>query len=159
MSLILRDPNLVDLALSAMNLIDDDRRQYEAFTGKPYNADEVALQCWSYPGMKWAICDESGLPLATAGVHRLREHVYETWFLSGNEIWQTYAEDLTRIVHKVRGDMLHFGGCARRIQTICLESRGATRRWYEKVGMHFECVLPYYGVNGENAVMYAAYRT
>jgi hypothetical protein len=157
MSLILRNPNLVDVALSAMNLIDDDRRQYEAFKGDAYDANDAAIQCWTAPGFKWAICDESGLPLAVAGCELLRPSVYQTWFLSGNEIWETYAEDLTAIVRKVKNLMLSED--AKRIQTICLESRTKTRAWYEKVGMHFECVLPYYGVNGESAVMYAAYRT
>jgi hypothetical protein len=65
MSLILRNPNLVDVALSAMNLIDDDRRQYEAFTGDAYDANEVPQSsAGQHPGLKWAICDESGLPLA-----------------------------------------------------------------------------------------------
>lgn len=157
MSLVLRDPSLVDVALCAMNLIDDDRRQWMAFTGETgYDPNKAALACWSAPGPKWAVCDETNMPLAVGGCSLLRPNVYESWFLSGNELWETYPDDVTRITKQVVRGMIDSG--AHRVQTIVLEDRKRTRAWYDRVGLHYEGVLPYYGANGENAAVYAAYR-
>lgn len=155
MSLILRDPNLVDTALCAMNLREDDRAQWYAFTGYDYSADAVALECWNYPGPKWAICGEDGLPLAVAGCRLMRIGVYQSWFLSGTELW-THGKAVTEITRKVMLEMLDTG--AHRIETLCLASRKDARRWYEDVGLHFEAEFKHYGTSGETAVQYVITR-
>lgn len=156
MSLILRDPNLVDTALCAMNLITADREQWVEFTGTPWCADAVALECWGYPGPKWAICTEDGMPLAVAGCRRMRPHVYQSWFLSGTELW-THGKKVTEVTRKVMFAMLVDD--AHRIETLCLARRKDTRAWYEAVGLHFEAEFPNYGVSGRAAAQYAITRT
>jgi hypothetical protein len=157
MSLILRDPTLVDTALCAMNLIEGDLEQWREFTGSAITVDAIAAECWSYTGPKWAICDETGTALAVAGCRLVRRGVYQSWFLSGTELW-AYGKKVTEITRQVMLQMLDVGG-AHRIETICLESRHQARSWYEAVGLHFEAVFPNYGVSGANAVQYAIYRT
>ncbi len=49
MSLILRSPNMIDIALCAANLIEADRQQWREFTGF-FGPDSAALECWNYPG-------------------------------------------------------------------------------------------------------------
>lgn len=156
MSLILRSPNLVDTALCAMNLIVIDRVQWHQFTGRDFDASEVAAECWGYPGPKWAICTEDGMPLAVAGCRRMRAHVYQSWFLSGTELW-THGKAVTDITRKVMLEML--ADDAHRIETLCLASRADTRSWYESVGLHFEAEFPNYGVSGSAAAQYAITRT
>lgn len=156
MSLILRDPNLVDTALCAMNLISADRDQWYEFTGVPWCADAVALECWGYSGPKWAICTEDGMPLAVAGCRRMRKYVYQSWFLSGTELW-THGKKVTEVTRKAMLEML--AGGAHRIETLCLASRKETRAWYEAVGLQFEAEFPKYGVSGTTAVQYAITRT
>lgn len=155
MSLILRSPNLVDTALCAMNLIEADRTQWREFAGR-FDPDFVALECWSYPGPRWAICTEDGMPLAVAGCRMVRAHVYQTWFLSGTELW-THGKKVTEVTQKVMREVL--ADDAHRIETICLASRKDTRAWYESVGLHFEAEFPNYGVSGKSAVQYAITRT
>lgn len=156
MTLMLRDPNLIDAALCAANLLIGDRDQWGEFTGQPFSADAVALECWNYPGPKWAICAEDGMPLAVAGCRRMRPHVYQSWFLSGAELW-THGKAVTEITRKVMLEML--ADDAHRIETLCLASRADARSWYEDVGLHFEAEFPNYGISGAAAVQYAIYRT
>lgn len=156
MSLILRDPNLVDTALCAMNLLQTDRDQWLEFGGLDYSSvDAIALECWGYPGPKWAICTEDGMPLAVAGCRRMRQHVYQSWFLSGTELW-THGKAVTDITRKVMLEML--ARDAHRIETLTLASRTEARSWYESVGLHFEAEFPNYGISGAAAAQYAITR-
>jgi len=159
MSLTLREPTLMDTALCAMNLIPEDREQWVEFgSWSPcldYDADKAATECWGYIGPKWAICDETGMALAVAGCRMMRSGVYQSWFLSGQELW-THGRKVTEITRQVMLEMLDRG--AHRIETLCLESRAQARAWYEQVGLHFEAVFPNYGISGANAVQYAIYR-
>lgn len=145
----------MDTALCAMNLIDADRQQWEEITGAPYVSDDIALICWNFSGPRWAICDETGMALAVAGCRRMRPHVYQSWFLSGNELW-LHGKKVTEITAKVMHAMLQDD--AHRIETLCLASRADTRSWYEKVGLHFEAEFPNYCVSGAAVAQYAIYR-
>lgn len=157
MSLILRKPNLMDVALCASKLIEADREQWCEFgVIDKWDASAVALECWSYAGPKWAICGEDGMPLAVAGCRRMRRHVYQSWFLSGNELW-THGKKVTEVTQFVMREML--AGDAHRIETLCLASRSDARSWYETIGLHFEAEFPNYGVSGAAAAQYAIYRT
>lgn len=155
MSLILRDPTLVDTALCAMNLRRDDIDQWCEFGHVAWFPDRVATECWAYGGPKWAVCSEDGMPLAVAGCRTMRKQVYQTWFLSGEELW-TYGKAVTDITRKVMLEMLDTG--ARRIETLCLASRKDARAWYEAVGLHFEAEFKNYGVSGRTAVQYVITR-
>ena len=116
----------------------------------------MAAECWGYTGPRWAICDsDTGMALAVAGCRLMRPGVYQSWFLSGTELW-TYGEKVTQITRQGMLQMLDTG--AHRIETLCLESRRRTCRWYERVGLHLEATFPGYGVSGANAVQYAVYR-
>lgn len=157
MSLILRTPNLLDIALCAEKLIAADREQWIEFGGCAYqDPGVIASECWNYLGPKWAICDESGMPLATAGCRLMRHGVYQSWFLSGQELW-THGRKVTEVTQRAIRETLETR--AHRIETLCLESRREARSWYEQVGLHFEAVFPNYGASGANAVQYAIYRT
>ena len=155
MSLILRDPTLIDTALCAMNLRRDDQDQWCELGHEAWYPDLVATECWGYPGPKWAICSEDGMPLAVAGCQLLRKGVYRTWFLSGEELW-THGKAVTDITRKVMLEML--ASDARRIETLCLASRKDARSWYEKVGLYFEAEFPNYGVTGKTVAQYAITR-
>jgi hypothetical protein len=157
MSLILRDPTLLDTALCAAVLVEEDRAQWYEFTGETYDPERIAIECWSYSGPRWAICDETGgMALAVAGCRRMRPHVYQSWFLSSELLW-AHGRKVTEITRSVMLKMLETG--AHRIETLALESRHKARAWYEAVGLHFEATFPNYGVSGANAVQYAIYST
>lgn len=156
MSLVLRDPNLMDTALCAMRLIDEDKGQWYEFTGQPFDADAVALECWNYPGPKWAICDETGMALAVAGCRRLRPHVYQSWFLSGQELW-AHGAKVTEVTRGVMLGMLDDG--AHRIETLSLATRKKAHSWYEAVGLHYEARFDNYCVSGADAVQHVICRS
>lgn len=157
MTLFLRDPNLMDVALCARMLIDADRAQWWEFSGQPCDLEAIAVECWNYPGPKWAIADSDahGMALAVAGCRRMRPHVYQSWFLSSEGLW-THGKAVTDITRKVMLDML--ADDAHRIETLCLASRKDARSWYEAVGLHFEAEFPNYGASGAAAVQYAITR-
>lgn len=157
MSLLLRSPNSMDIAIVAHQLLKSDVEQIEALTGAPYDADAVTARCLRYSGPKWAIVNaRDNMPLAVAGCIRLRPHVYQTWFLSMPELW-VHGKKVTEVTRKVMLEML--ADDAHRIETLCLASRKEARSWYDAVGLHFEAEFLSYGANGEAFVQYAIHRT
>lgn len=155
MTLFLRDPNLMDVALCAAQLTRGDAEQWIELTGLAYAPDAVAAECWGYAGPKWAICNTFGETLAVAGCRRMRPHVYQSWFLSTTSLW-SHGKAVTDITRKVMLGML--ADDAHRIETLCLASRKDARSWYEAVGLHFEAEFPNYGASGAAAVQYAITR-
>jgi len=158
--LTLREPNLIDIALCAANLIPEDRDQWQELTGQPYDPSAVASECWGYAGPKWAICAEDGLPLAVAGCRLMRPHVYQSWFLSGPELW-THGGEITALTRNVMMRVLHGTDGhpgANRIETLCLADRCKTRAWYEQVGLHLEAEFKQYGTSGRDFVQYTVHR-
>ena len=152
--LILRAAKMLDLAWVLEDLIQDERAQLEEFTGDPYDAAGVAAYTWGLRGPRWALCDEYDRPLGVAGLERLRPGVYRSWFYSTERLW-TYT-DVTTVTKGVIDAML--ADDAHRIETIALEDRHQSRRWYERLGLRLEATLQGFGATGRNAVLYTATR-
>lgn len=151
---ILCAPTLLDVAWVLSHLIDDERRQIEEFTGSPYDYNTIAIATWALPGPKWALRDATDRPLGVAGLERLRPGVYRSWFYSTAELWE--QSDVTFITENVIKQMLEID--AHRIETIALEDRHQSRRWYERLGLRLEATLQGFGATGRNAVLYTATR-
>jgi hypothetical protein len=134
------------------NLIEDECRQIEAFTGKQYNIDAALLSTLTFNGPKWSIL-HNDRAVVVGGCIPHRPGVYQSWFLSTPAAWQP-GIGVTGITRRVVVDMLKNG--ARRVETVCLADRALTRQWYEKVGLRFEATHEQYGVRGETAAVYVA---
>lgn len=156
MSLILRPPTLIDIGLCAHRLIEEDRQQWTELTGSEYDPNMVAAECWEYRGPRWVICTTTdSMPLAVAGIRRMRPYVGQSWFLSTDELWK-HGRAVTDITRKVMLETIEFQ--AHRIETLCLASRTKARSWYEAVGLHFEAEFRKYGAMGADFVQYAVLR-
>lgn len=155
--LFLRSPNMLDLAWVLESVCQDHIQDAEEFTGEPFRKDDVAARMWSLPGPKWALHDATpgnGQPQGVAGLQRLRPGVYRSWFYATPSLWK--HSDVTDITKGVIDAML--AGDAHRIETLALEDRHQSRRWYERLGLHLEATLQGFGATGRNAVLYVATR-
>ena len=138
----------------ASRCIQGECDQIEAFTGRPYQIDEVLQAVLNFNGPKWSIHYQDKA-VAVAGLLQHSKTRFESWFLSTPECW-TPGIGVTEIVKRVVAQTLENG--ARRIETVCLADRTTARRWYEMIGLRFETTLEQYGVNGAKAVQYVATR-
>lgn len=153
MSLTLyKKASLTDLLIICHRLPEDERDQYEAFTGRPYDSQEMALGCAVRTGPSWVLyCDEG--PLCAAGFDYLRPGVWQDWMVSTPECWTKHWRGVTKNVKRVMDAMLTTE--AHRLQCVSLRSRIHAHRWYEVLGLTLDGPLPGYGAHGEDALMFS----
>ena len=152
------DPTLLDLLGVCINLPMDEREQYEALNGVPYDPDALAYEAWGWSGPRWAGYDSNGLPVVVGGLIRMRPGVFRTWFFATADAWSKYGRDVTRATRQIIAAALTESGGAHRIETVALASREAACRWYQALGLRQESTLKKYGVNGEDAVLFVGLR-
>lgn len=154
----LSDTTLVDLLIVAKSLPADEIEQLEAFTGNPFDAEELAVRIHTSGGMKWTSrVIETGEPIFVAGYFQVGASIWRSFMLTGDQAFSAaYAGETTRHVGGVMDKMAESDPFIR-LETICLESRELVRAWYPKIGLAYESTMPNYGANGENAVMYSKY--
>lgn len=154
MSLVLyQKPKLVDILSVCFDARDDEREQHEVFTGDRYDPEIFAARLSLLGGPSWSICRDEK-PLLVAGFIPLRPGVYQDWMVSSNAAWADGNwREVTKIARRVMQAMLTHE--AHRLQCISLRSRIQAHRWYNILGLRQEGVLEAYGVNGEDAVMFA----
>lgn len=152
----LRDPTLLDVLAMCLQMPAEERQQYEAFTGVPYDPDSAAVEAWSWGGPRWAAVDENDVPAAVGGFIRQRKGVYRTWFFAPESMWPVHGRELTRVVRRLISAML--ASDAHRIETIALASRKRACQWYSTIGLWQESVQRGYGVGGEDAAVFVALR-
>lgn len=149
-----RAPKLLDYVHVCMNLNPDEREQIEAFTGQPYDPEEVA---WSHAQrqMAWMLCEDEK-PIAIAGFDMLRPGVWQDWMLSTPRAWDPNWRTTTKYVKRVMDTMLQQD--AHRLQCISLASRIHAHKWYAVLGLAPEAPLKAYGANGEDAIIFSRLR-
>lgn len=150
----LRSPEVLDLAWVLSDLRPDHVEDHEELTGEQFCYSRVTARVWGLPGPKWGLYGDTGKPLGVAGLERKRPGVYRSWFYSTPDLWT--QPDVSFVTESVIKQML--ASDAHRIETIALEDRHQSRRWYERLGLRLETVLQGYGATGRNAVLYVATR-
>ncbi len=151
-----QNPNLYDFVQVCHLLPQDERDQYEAFTGMPYDANQVAASYSLQPGPSWVMVAD-GQPICIAGFSEIRSGVYQDWLFSTPVAWEKHWRVLTKTCKHVMTEMLRTK--AHRLQCVSLASRTAAHRWYRPLGLVLEGTLHGYGVNGENALMFSRLRS
>lgn len=146
--------NLADTLTVCRRLSRTEQEVCEAFTGTPYDADDVAAAARFYNGIHF-VAHDGVEPIAVGGFIRQRPGVFRTWFYAPDNVWAPYAGDLTALVARVIQDTLA-SKLAHRIETVTLADRSQARAWYARLGLEFESTLRGYGTHGEDAVMYVA---
>jgi hypothetical protein len=84
--------------------------------------------------------------------------VWQDWMVSTPEAWNaTNWRGTTRYVRKAMNAMLQTD--AHRLQCVSLRSRIRAHEWYRVLGLRQEGVLEAYGVDGQDALMFARLRS
>lgn len=146
-----RNPTLFDFIEVCYALPADEREQYEAFSGRPYDPNVVATQFFLKDCPKWVLCADDK-PIAVAGFVCIRPGVWEDWMFSTPAAWDKHWRTVTKKVREVMNGMLVKD--AHRLQCISLKSRIQAHKWYRVLGLVLEGELEGYGVNGENALIF-----
>ena len=154
MKTIVTDTSLVDLLVVCRGLPQDEIEQIEAFTGQPFDVEEIAVQTYTMPGPKWTCrVRETSEPLVVGGFIQVGASIWRSFFLANERAWKEYGGEVTRhtkeAVEGIARGQEHI-----RLETIALASRKIARRWYERIGLEYEGTMRSYGVGGEDAVMY-----
>lgn len=150
-------PTVMDLAYLAMHMREDEKAQWSALTGLPYDAELCARGMAAIPGPSWCLVGDDGMPLVVAGLEPIRPGVYQAWMAGTPEAWVTHWRSITKHCRRVFADLFAEG--AQRIQTLALESRKAAHVWYERGLLHrYEGTHAAYFADGQNAVHYAVTR-
>lgn len=149
------NPQLLDFMRVCHSLPDDEKEQYEAFSGEAYDPDRAAAAFYLREGPRWVIAagDE---PVVVAGFDQIRPGVWQDWLFSTPAAWTTHWRGVTKICRRAMDAMLQ--EAAHRLQCVSLASRIHAHRWYRPLGLKMEGTLHGYGVNGEDAYMFARLR-
>lgn len=153
---IYQDPKLVDFLIVSHQMPEDERTQYEAFTGKKFDPERISSVLHQHVGPAWVIT-AGGEPVFIAGFDMIRPGVWQDWLLSTPSAWDTHWRGVTRICRRAMDSMLQSG--AHRLQCVSLASRIHAHRWYRPLGLTLEGTLRGYGVNGEDALMFSRTRS
>lgn len=146
--------NLGALLQVCRELPADERHVYRAMTGRPYQSDQVALECFTYLGPRWIAANNEGVPVAAGGFIRQRPGSFRTWFFATAECWQSHGKEITGLVKLAIAELPE----ARRIETLTLANRRDARLWYTRIGLKEEATHASYGADGEDVVVYVAVR-
>lgn len=150
---VFKRPTLSDILLICDRLPEDEREQWEAFTGHPFDRDTMALSIASKSGPSWVLCLD-GQPLCAAGYDYVRPGVWQDWMINTPEAFGRHWRTTTKHVKRGMDAMLDQTD-AHRLQCVSLASRIHAHRWYAVLGLAPEGTLRAYGANGEDAIMFA----
>lgn len=153
MSKLYRDPKLLDLYSICTRLREDERIQIEAFTGEPFDPEEIAKQHAMKTGAKWLMCNDQEIPVAAAGFDYIRKGVYQDWMIGTDEAWEGHWRAIHKHTRRCMDAML--AKHAHRLQCVSLASRIHAHDWYAVLGLAPEGTLRGYGANGEDFIMFA----
>lgn len=151
-------PTVLDLGVLALDMREDERRQWCAITGAAeYDADLAAQNFISAPGVKFCLLDDDGRPVAAGGYIDKGFGVWQSWMVGTDVGWEKHWRTITKEVRKVMQAM--FDGGARRLETEAMEDRRAAHVWYVRsLGMRREGVHLGKYADGSTAVSFGRVR-
>ena len=151
------NPRLADFYLVCHSLCEDEREQYRAFAGEDFDPEVVAAAYHLRECPKWVLSTDAG-PVVVGGFDMIRPGVWQDWLFSTPAAWSPENwRGVTRACRRVMDAMLNSQG--HRLQCLSLASRTRAHRWYRPLGLQLEGTLRGYGVNGEDALMFARLRS
>jgi hypothetical protein len=150
-----KNPSVTEFLMVLSRLPEDEIEQYEAFTGETFNFERVASIYSLREGPSWVVVIDDR-PRVIAGFDQLRPGVWQDWMFSTTEVWTDYWRTVTKVARRVMDAMVDQG--AHRLQCVSLASRIHAHRWYRPLGLQLEGTLRGFGVNGEDALMFARLR-
>jgi hypothetical protein len=125
------------LAYLATNLVEDDVRQFLAFTeSNTYVPTAVVafIDERTAQNFRFAIINpKTKLPAAAFGGYTTRPGVMQSWMLSSPEGWRSCWRAITKGSRWLMDQVFAHG--IQSVETYVMADRDVTRRWYEK-GLH-----------------------
>ncbi len=150
---VLTDTTLVDCLMVAKATPPDEIEQIEAFSGRKFDPEDVALALINSGGPTWTIrVKETGEPLVVAGFIQTAPTIWRSFFIANQRAWDEFGYEVTQHTIETLEKFTDVENV--RIETYCLAKRRKACEWYDKVGLTYEATLRGYGVNGESAVLY-----
>lgn len=150
-------PTLRDLIVLCANMRPDEIEQYLAFHEVDgWDFEQAAHHFYGLPGVSFTVLGPDQEPLVAGGYIRMHGNVWRSWMCGTMETWGAHWRSITEASRFVMDCLMEDG--ATRLETLVLEKRELTCRWYEKgLKLEREGVLRGYGVRGENAVTYSRF--
>lgn len=152
----LRKPTLLDLLAVTTAARADERAEYEAMRGRPWDAQRIAADFYSRPDVV-SVClyDAADEPQAVAGFY-LHEHgVWRAWMFGTDAGWATHWRSFTKAIRRVMGELLD-SGQARVVELLTTTDREAAMRWYvDGLGLQREGVLRARCANGQDVAVFS----
>lgn len=151
--MMLAKPMLLDLLNLCAKARPDEIEQYEALLGKPWSMEEVAVDFFNRPGVKYVLLDDNK-PIVAGGYDLIIPGVWHSWMIGTPDNWEQYWRSITKYSRMVMDDL--FDGGARRLQTCVLASRVKTCEWYVRgLKMQLEGTMRGFGMKGEDMAMFS----
>lgn len=156
---VFTDPLLLDFVKVCILMPQDEREQVEAFVGKKYDIDSVAVGNFMVQGPKWVIKDGNDNPLCIGGFNQQRPGVWRDYMLTTPQAWEEkYWFTVTRTCRRVM-DAMFLSKQAHRLECIAprmrLENRPQLEKWYKFLGYHNEGIRHGYCANGADAIAFS----
>jgi hypothetical protein len=150
----LTNTTLVDCLVVAKGLPQSEIDQIEAFSGRPFSVEEIAMTLMGAGALRWTVIETATRePLVVGGFVQVGPARWQTFFLANQRAWDEHGSEVTKhaaeMLKKVFEDQEYA-----RIETFCLAGRQLACDWYEKIGLSYESTMKGYGANGESAVLY-----
>lgn len=136
---LIQHPTLLDILYCAASAPQDEREQYEAFTGQPFKADHLAASYYSATGPKWGIYADSQA-LAVGGFFQTSPGTLRDWFISTPVLWEKHWFAATRAIRRLMDAVLASDDITA-LECYTLASRTAAHRWYKPLGYVHEATL------------------
>ena len=107
----------------ARTMRPDEIAQFEAMTGRDYNADQAAGAFIAAPGIKYALIGADSAAFAAGCFEHVRPGVIETWGVGTLPAWSQHWRAITKVCRRQIDSFLANG--AHRVQIVSLASRTA----------------------------------
>lgn len=140
--------NVRDLSYIAANLRPQDRAEIDcqAPGWHPVHLALSALQGMAY------IAEIDGNPEAAFGAGEKRQGLWIAWSWGTPRIRRAVPY-ISRFIREVMGpDIIEKGG--RRVEAYAMAGNGLAERWLTDLGATKRCLLPDYGINGEEFILF-----
>lgn len=131
----------------------DEREQYTALCGLPWNSEQVIDEIMQKTGVRF-VARYHDKAFVIGGYDHVVNDVWQSWMVGTMFHWETQWRSITKVSRRVMDSLMEAG--ARRLQTCVLASRKKTCEWYVKgLKMQLEGELRGFGANGETMAMFA----
>lgn len=151
--MIVAKPTLQDLRFLCERARPDEIAQFEALTGLVWDAELVAADYLSRTGPKFVLLDGRAKPVVAGGFQYVIPGVWDCWMVGTMDDWKNHWRAITLNTNRIMRMVLRN---ERRIELAVLASRTQACEWYERgLRMRREGVKRGFGINGEDAVLYA----